>query len=223
MKTRQKQVFTPIHERADHKHRIVVLNPDGTNEVGEWFETTEVATFKNLYASYGDDALPAGVFTSRELPVMEGADIRVASGPVAPHHAERTAAAGDRGVWLVGGGQLAAQFAAEGLIDELILTVVPVVLGSGLPTFAERLREAGFEVLNEVVLNQVLVSFGSAEETRRVIAEVQNEGTCWCGGTEWRGGGGRGNSGFRWGTNGDDGGGRRGAIIRNAERGRWKN
>jgi glutamate/tyrosine decarboxylase-like PLP-dependent enzyme len=54
-------------------------------------------------------------------------------------------------------------------------------------SFAERLHEAGFEVLNEVVLNQVLVSFGSAEETRRVIADVQREGTCWCGGTQWHG------------------------------------
>jgi glutamate/tyrosine decarboxylase-like PLP-dependent enzyme len=53
--------------------------------------------------------------------------------------------------------------------------------------FAGRLREAGFEVLNDVVLNQVVVSFGTAEETRRVIAELQNEGTCWCGGTQWRG------------------------------------
>jgi glutamate/tyrosine decarboxylase-like PLP-dependent enzyme len=53
--------------------------------------------------------------------------------------------------------------------------------------FAEGFREAGFAVLNEVVLNQVLVSFGDAEKTRRVIAEVQREGTCWCGGTEWRG------------------------------------
>jgi len=53
--------------------------------------------------------------------------------------------------------------------------------------FAKGLQRAGFEVLNEVELNQVLVSFGSAEETRRVIAEVQNEGTCWCGGTEWHG------------------------------------
>jgi len=53
--------------------------------------------------------------------------------------------------------------------------------------FAQRLQEAGFEVLNEVVLNQVLVSFGSDEETRRVVAEVQNEGTCWCGGTQWHG------------------------------------
>jgi glutamate/tyrosine decarboxylase-like PLP-dependent enzyme len=53
--------------------------------------------------------------------------------------------------------------------------------------FAERLREAGFAVLNDVVLNQVLVSFGSAEDTRRVIRDVQNDGTCWCGGTQWHG------------------------------------
>jgi glutamate/tyrosine decarboxylase-like PLP-dependent enzyme len=53
--------------------------------------------------------------------------------------------------------------------------------------FAERLQQAGFEVLNEVVLNQVLVSFGNAEATRRIIADVQEDGTCWCGGTEWHG------------------------------------
>lgn len=53
--------------------------------------------------------------------------------------------------------------------------------------FADRLRAAGFEVLNDVVLNQVLVSFGSAEQTRRVIAEIQSDGTCWCGGTLWHG------------------------------------
>ena len=53
--------------------------------------------------------------------------------------------------------------------------------------FAESLRAAGFTVLNDVVLNQVLVSFGSPEETRRVIAEIQADGTCWCGGTVWHG------------------------------------
>lgn len=53
--------------------------------------------------------------------------------------------------------------------------------------FADGLRDAGFEVLNDVVLNQVLVSFGSDEETRRVIERIQQEGTCWCGGTQWRG------------------------------------
>ena len=53
--------------------------------------------------------------------------------------------------------------------------------------FADRLQAAGFSILNDVVLNQVLVSFGSDEETRRVIAGVQSDGTCWCGGTVWHG------------------------------------
>ncbi len=53
--------------------------------------------------------------------------------------------------------------------------------------FAAGLRAAGYEVLNEVVLNQVLVSFGDAETTRRVIEALQADGTCWCGGTEWQG------------------------------------
>jgi glutamate/tyrosine decarboxylase-like PLP-dependent enzyme len=53
--------------------------------------------------------------------------------------------------------------------------------------FAERLHDAGFSIWNEVVLNQVLVSFGSPEETRRVIAEIQTDGTCWCGATQWQG------------------------------------
>ena len=53
--------------------------------------------------------------------------------------------------------------------------------------FAEGLRAAGYEILNEVVINQVLVSFGDAAATRAVIAKVQSEGTCWCGGTEWHG------------------------------------
>jgi threonine aldolase len=53
--------------------------------------------------------------------------------------------------------------------------------------FAENLHKAGFTILNDVVLNQVLVSFGSAEDTRRVIRDIQNDGTCWCGGTQWHG------------------------------------
>ena len=53
--------------------------------------------------------------------------------------------------------------------------------------FAEGFRNAGFEVLNEVVLNQVLVSFGENELTEKVIKAIQQEGTCWCGGTTWQG------------------------------------
>ena len=53
--------------------------------------------------------------------------------------------------------------------------------------FAEGLRTAGYQVLNEVVLNQVLVSFGDAATTRRVIADIQRDGTCWVGPTVWQG------------------------------------
>jgi len=53
--------------------------------------------------------------------------------------------------------------------------------------FAARLRAAGYEILNDVVINQAMVSFGSAEKTLEVIRRVQEEGTCWCGGTVWHG------------------------------------
>jgi glutamate/tyrosine decarboxylase-like PLP-dependent enzyme len=53
--------------------------------------------------------------------------------------------------------------------------------------FAEGLRSAGYQILNDVVLNQVLVSFGDAETTRNVISGIQSDGTCWCGGTVWQG------------------------------------
>jgi len=53
--------------------------------------------------------------------------------------------------------------------------------------FADGLARAGHEVLNEVVLNQVLVSFGDDATTRSVIERVQSDGTCWCSGTEWHG------------------------------------
>ncbi len=53
--------------------------------------------------------------------------------------------------------------------------------------FAAGLAAAGYEILNDVALNQVLVSFGDDTTTRRVIAAIQEDGTCWCGGTVWQG------------------------------------
>ena len=69
----------------------------------------------------------------------------------------------------------------KGLIDLIERTC------SYAKMFAEGLTDAGFETINDIVLNQVLVSFGDAETTARVIEEIQNEGTCWCGGTVWQG------------------------------------
>jgi glutamate/tyrosine decarboxylase-like PLP-dependent enzyme len=69
----------------------------------------------------------------------------------------------------------------EGLADLIERTCVHAT------RFAEGLKAAGYEVLNDVILNQVLVSFGDDETTRRVVASVQQDGTCWCGGTFWQG------------------------------------
>ena len=53
--------------------------------------------------------------------------------------------------------------------------------------FAEGLKSAGYQILNDVIINQVLVSFGDAETTNKIISEIQRDGTCWCGGTVWQG------------------------------------
>jgi glutamate/tyrosine decarboxylase-like PLP-dependent enzyme len=53
--------------------------------------------------------------------------------------------------------------------------------------FAEKSQQAGFEIVNEVLLNQVLVSFGTPEHTLAVIKRIQEDGTCWCGSTVWQG------------------------------------
>jgi len=84
---------------------------------------------------------PYWVLSSRELPLPEGegVDVRIARGEVAELHGEMMEAAGERNLWVVGGGNVASQFAAAGLLDELLLTVVPVVLGAGKPVFDERL------------------------------------------------------------------------------------
>ena len=70
--------------------------------------------------------------------------------------------------------------------------------------FAEGLKAAGFEVLNDVDINQVLVSFGTAERTLEVIDRLQREGTCWCGSTVWQGHTAMRISVSNWATTGED-------------------
>jgi glutamate/tyrosine decarboxylase-like PLP-dependent enzyme len=70
--------------------------------------------------------------------------------------------------------------------------------------FADAFTAAGLRVHNDVVLNQVLVSFGDAERTRKVIAAVQDDGTCWCGATVWQGVTAMRVSVIAWGTTEED-------------------
>ena len=83
--------------------------------------------------------------------------------------------------------------------------------------FAQGMRAAGYDVLNQVVLNQVLVSFGSDDATRRVVAAVQEEGTCWCGRTVWHGRAAMRISVSSWATTEDDVERSLAAIVRVAE------
>ncbi|GAA4810061.1 dihydrofolate reductase family protein [Nocardioides caeni] len=84
-------------------------------------------------------AQPTWVMTTRELAVPEGADVRFARGDVRDLQAELAAAAGDLDVWVVGGGDLAGQYADAGLLDEVIVSIAPVVLGAGRPLLPRRL------------------------------------------------------------------------------------
>jgi glutamate/tyrosine decarboxylase-like PLP-dependent enzyme len=83
--------------------------------------------------------------------------------------------------------------------------------------FAEAFENAGYEVLNEVVLNQVMVSFGTPEVTRAVIEGVQQDGICWCGGTQWQGRTAMRISVSSWATTEDDVSQSLDAILRIAE------
>ena len=84
--------------------------------------------------------LPCWVFTHRDLALPEGADVRTTRADVAQVHAQMVAAAGGRDVWVVGGGELAAQFADRGLLDELWVQYAPVALGAGAPLLPRRVE-----------------------------------------------------------------------------------
>jgi dihydrofolate reductase len=84
---------------------------------------------------------PYWVLSSRDLPVPDGeeVDVRIVNTKVADLYDQMMTAAGERNLWIVGGGNVASQFADEGLLDEVLVTVVPVVLGEGKPLFDHRL------------------------------------------------------------------------------------
>jgi dihydrofolate reductase len=94
---------------------------------------------------------PAWVFTSRSLPLIEGADIQFVKGDVRPVHQEMAQVAGDRNIWIVGGGDLAGQFYDQGLLDEIIVTIASVTLGSGAPLLPRRIVTPPLKLLSAKV------------------------------------------------------------------------
>ncbi|MFT4166263.1 MAG: dihydrofolate reductase family protein [Microlunatus sp.] len=81
--------------------------------------------------------MPSWVFTHRDLQPIAG-NVTITAEAVPTVHAAMAAAAGDLDVWVVGGGDLAAQFAEAGLLDEVLLSIAPVTLGAGRPLFPRR-------------------------------------------------------------------------------------
>ena len=82
--------------------------------------------------------VPTTVFTHSQPDLDPAADIRVHSGSVAGVHPELVEAANGKDIWVVGGGDLAAQFAEAGLLDAVMVSIAPVTLGAGRPFFPRR-------------------------------------------------------------------------------------
>lgn len=91
---------------------------------------------------------PAWIFTSRTLPIIEGANIQFVKGDVRPIHAEMRVAAGTKNIWIVGGGDLAGQFHDAGLLDELIVQLGSVTLGRGKQLFPRRVLSPTLRLLS---------------------------------------------------------------------------
>jgi len=100
------------------------------------------------------------VFTSRpeDQPRVAGADIEFVSGAVADHLEAILAAAGEKDVWVMGGGDLASQFAAIGRLDELQLSIAPVLLGKGAPLFTGRLESDRLELVSTRQVGQFIAA-----------------------------------------------------------------
>ncbi len=97
---------------------------------------------------------PTFVFTTRDLPVPEGADIRFVRGPVADALPAIRAAAGDGDIWIVGGGDLAGQFLDADALDEIALSVAPVALAGGAPLLPRRLGSDRLRLVSASAVGQ---------------------------------------------------------------------
>ena len=110
---------------------------------------------------------PTWVFTSRELPGVPGAQIKFVEGDVRPVHREMQQAANGKNIWLMGGGELVGQFHDAGLLDELIVQIGSVTLGSGRPVLPRRIDFPSLRLVSAEAL-------GSGMAELRYIVDNQN-------------------------------------------------
>ena len=115
---------------------------------------------------YGD--IPSWVFSHRRLPSIEGADLRFVQGDVAVAHREMTEAAAGKNIWIVGGGDLAGQFADAGLLDEIQVSIAPATLGGGAPVLPRRLTSSQLTLTSVERQGQFVAATYQVTLTRRV-------------------------------------------------------
>ncbi|MEJ7706082.1 MAG: dihydrofolate reductase family protein [Nocardioidaceae bacterium] len=125
--------FEGIPGLEEHYRRFL----DNTGAVAMGRSTYDYIVKSDQSWPYPD--LPSWVFTSRPAEPAGGADIRFTARDVAAVHADLVSAAGDKNIWLIGGGHLVASFAEQHLLDEIWLGVAPVSLGAGSPLLPLRI------------------------------------------------------------------------------------
>ncbi|MBM9468725.1 dihydrofolate reductase family protein [Nakamurella leprariae] len=94
------------------------------------------------------------VFTTRRLPVPAGADVRFVSGAVTEALPAIREVAGDRDIWIVGGGDLAGQFLDIGALDEIAVSVAPVALTGGAPLLPRRVESDRLRLVSATAVGQ---------------------------------------------------------------------
>jgi dihydrofolate reductase len=96
---------------------------------------------------------PSWVFSHHPHPAVPGADIHFVQGHVAPVHRDMLAVAGDRNIWVVGGGDLVGQFHDAGLLDEIIVTIASATLGAGKPLLPRRIGSSALKLVSAQRIN----------------------------------------------------------------------
>ena len=110
---------------------------------------------------------PTWVFTTRELPVLADADIRFVRGDVRHVHQAMSEAAGGKNIWVMGGGELAGQFHDHDLLDEIIVTIASVTLGSGAPLLPRRITTPPLKLVSAQALGADFAQLTYEVSTRR--------------------------------------------------------
>jgi dihydrofolate reductase len=120
----------------------------------EWvLAESDILANPEKWAEFHGDK-PTFVFTTRDLPVPAGADVRFVSGDVASALPAIREAAGDGDIWVVGGGDLAGQFLDIGALDEIAVSVAPVLLTGGAPLLPRRVESDRLRLVSAEAVGQ---------------------------------------------------------------------